>query len=218
MVTLAPELPGALQLIERLATDGVTVSAGHTDCTTGEFANGRAAGVTMVTHLFNAMTPFSHRQPGPIGATLADAGVFAGIICDGIHADPVAVAMAWRALGPDRTILVTDAVAALGMPAGTLTLGEFTVTVSDRGVRTADDVLAGSNLSLDQAIRNLVEFTGCSPAEAIGAATKNPAELLGLTDRGRIEVGAIADLVVLDLDLHPVRTLLAGRQAWATAG
>jgi N-acetylglucosamine-6-phosphate deacetylase len=214
MVTLAPELPGALDLIARLRADGVVVSAGHTDCSSGEFADGRTAGVTMVTHLFNAMGPFSHRDPGPIGAALADDSVRAGIICDGIHVDRVAVAMAWRALGPERMILVTDAVAALGMPAGTLTLGDFTVTVSDRGVRTADDVLAGSNLSLDQAIRNLVEFTGCSPGEAIRAATANPADLLGLPDRGRIAVGARADLVVLDKNLQVEQTIIACNQAW----
>lgn len=214
IVTLAPELPGALELIAELAARGVVVSAGHTDCTATEFAAGRTAGITMVTHLFNAMAPFSHRRPGPIGAALADGGVSAGIICDGIHVDPVAVAMAWRALGPQRTILVTDAVGALGMEAGTMTLGEFTVTVSDRGVRTSDDVLAGSNLSLDQAIRNLVEFTGCSTGEAIGTATRNPAALLGLTDRGRITIGARADLVVFDQTLQVERTLVAGSTAW----
>lgn len=214
MVTLAPELAGALELIARLTADGVVVSAGHTDCTAAEFASGRAAGVTMVTHLFNAMAPFSHRRPGPIGATLADGGVSAGLICDGIHVDPLAVRMAWRALGPERTILVTDAVGALGMNSGTMTLGEFTVTVSERGVRTSDDVLAGSNLSLDQAIRNLVEFTGCSPAEAIGAATSNPADLLGLTDRGRIAIGARADLVIFDKALQVEHTIIGGRTAW----
>ncbi len=109
---------------------------------------------------------------------------------------------------------MTDAVGALGMNSGTMTLGEFTVTVSDRGVRTNDDVLAGSNLSLDQAIRNLVEFAGCSPAEAIGAATVNPADLLGLTDRGRIAIGGRADLVVFDQSLHVEQTIIAGRRAW----
>ena len=214
IVTLAPELAGVTELIARLVAAGVVVSVGHTACSASEFGVARAAGATMVTHLFNAMAPFSHRQPGPIGAALADGGVYAGLICDGIHADPVAVQMAWRALGPDHTVLVTDAVAALGLGAGTVRLGRHTLTISDHGVRNAAGVLAGSNLSLDQAIRNLVEFSGCSPAQAIRAASANPAALLGLEDRGRIEVGAAADLVVFSQDLQVERTIIGGHTAW----
>ena len=118
LVTIAPERPGALAVIAALAGRGVVVSIGHTDCTAAEFAAGRAAGARYVTHLFNAMRPFGHRDPGPIGAALADDDVVAGLICDGIHVDPVAVRMAWRALGPQRLSLVTDAVAALGDDAG----------------------------------------------------------------------------------------------------
>jgi N-acetylglucosamine-6-phosphate deacetylase len=214
IVTLAPELAGVTELIARLVAAGVVVSAGHTACSAPEFGVARAAGVTMVTHLFNAMAPFSHRDPGPIGAALADGDVYAGLICDGIHADPVAVRMAWRALGPDHTILVTDAVAALGLGAGTVRLGRHTLAISDRGVRNTAGVLAGSNLSLDRAVRNLVQFSGCSPAQAIRAASANPAALLGLEDRGRIEVGAIADLVVFSQDLEVERTIIGGHTAW----
>lgn len=214
VVTLAPEVPGAIDLTRRLTEAGIVVSAGHTVCTTAEFAEGRAAGASMVTHLFNAMAPFSHRSPGSIGATLADSEVRAGLICDGIHVDPVAVRMAWRALGAAHIILVTDAVAALGLDDATVELGGITVTVSERGVRTADDVLAGSNLALDQAIRNLVAFTGCTTGEAIRSATTTPAEALGLTDRGRIEVGARADITIFDEHLHVERTLIEGNTAW----
>ncbi len=214
LVTLAPEVPGALALAARLVAAGVTVSIGHTGCTPAEFATARAAGATYVTHLFNAMAPFSHRSPGPIGAALADPGVVAGIICDGIHVDPTAVAMAWQALGPDRTSLVTDAVAALGIDAETLTLGGREIRIGSDGVRTPEGVLAGSNLALDQAVRNLVAFTGCSPAEAIGTVTTVPARLLGLPDRGRLEVGARADLVVLDAGLHPRWTIVGGTVAF----
>jgi N-acetylglucosamine-6-phosphate deacetylase len=190
------------------------VSIGHTDCTADEFAAGVEAGATYVTHLFNAMRPFSHRDPGPIGAALADDAVVAGLICDGIHVDPVAVRMAWRSLGPDRLNLVTDAVAVLGSEPGASRLGAVDVTVDDRGVRTADGVLAGSDLSLDCAVRNLVAFTGCAVPDAITTVTATPARLLGLADRGRLERGARADVTVLDGDLAVVATIVGGEVAW----
>jgi N-acetylglucosamine-6-phosphate deacetylase len=214
LVTLAPELPDATSMIERLTRQGVVVSAGHTAATTAEFEHGIDAGITMVTHLFNAMVPFSHREPGPIGATLAHPALYAGLICDGIHIDPVAVRMAWRALGAGRTVLVTDAVAALGAEGPTATLGTMSVTVDERGVRTVDGVLAGSNLRLDVAVRNLVSFTGCTPAEGLTTVTSTPARALGIDDRGTIEVGARADLTVLDADLVVTATYIGGTLAW----
>ncbi len=214
LVTLAPELPGAAAMIERLRSQGVVVSAGHTAATATEFEHGIDAGITMVTHLFNAMAPFSHREPGPIGVTLAHPALYAGLICDGIHIDPVAVRMAWRALGVGRTVLVTDAVAALGVDGPTATLGTMHVTVDERGVRTADGVLAGSNLRLDVAVRNLMSFTGCTPAEALTTVTSTPARALGLDDRGAIEVGARADLTVLDAELMVTATYIGGALAW----
>jgi N-acetylglucosamine-6-phosphate deacetylase len=214
LATIAPELRGAVDTIAALAARGVVVSIGHTDCTAEEFAAGLAAGATYVTHLFNAMRPFSHRDPGPIGAALAGDAVVAGLICDGIHVDPVAVRMAWRALGPDRLNLVTDAVAVLGTGPGDSRLGAVEVTVDDGGVRTADGVLAGSDLSLDRAVRNLVAFTGCSVPDAVTTVTATPARLLGLADRGRLERGARADVTVLDGDLAVVATIVGGEVAW----
>ena len=214
LATLAPELPGALELITALTGRGVVVSIGHTDCTAEQFAAGVAAGAAYVTHLFNAMRPFVHRDPGPIGATLADDGVVAGLICDGIHVDPVAVRMAWRALGPDRLNLVTDAVAVLGSEPGESRLGSVEVTADGGGVRTASGVLAGSDLSLDRAVRNLVAFTGCSVPDAVRTVTATPARLLGLTDRGTLEPGASADVTVLDADLAVVATVVGGEVAW----
>jgi N-acetylglucosamine-6-phosphate deacetylase len=214
LATLAPELPDALETIAALSARGVVVSIGHTDCTAEEFAAGRDAGATYVTHLFNAMRPFSHRDPGPIGAALADDAVVAGLICDGIHVDPVAVRMAWRALGPERLNLVTDAVAVLGAGPGEARLGAVKVTVDERGVRTADGVLAGSDLSLDRAVRNLVAFTGCSVPDAVTTVTATPARLLGLADRGRLERGARADVSVLDGELAVVATIVGGEVAW----
>ena len=214
IVTLAPELDGALELIGGLRERGVVVSIGHTACTAERFAEARAAGATLVTHLFNAMAAFDHRAPGPIGATLADPDVAAGLICDGLHLDPVTVAMAWRSLGMERTVLVTDAIAALGWPHGTTILASRPVTVDASGVRTADGVLAGSNLALDQAVRNLVAFTGCAPAHALHAASAVPAAVLGLPDRGRIALGARADVILLDAALNVERTIIGGLSAW----
>jgi N-acetylglucosamine-6-phosphate deacetylase len=214
LATVAPELPGALDVIRALVARGVVVSIGHTDCTAAEFAAAVGAGARYVTHLFNAMRPFGHRHPGPIGATLADDSVVAGLICDGIHVDPVAVRMAWRALGPSRLNLVTDAVAVLGSEPGPSRLGSVDVTVDGGAVLTADGVLAGSSLALDQAVRNLVAFTGCAVPDAVATVTATPAQLLGLADRGRLSSGARGDVAVLDADLSVTVTIVGGEVAW----
>jgi N-acetylglucosamine-6-phosphate deacetylase len=217
LVTLAPELARATDVIERLVAAGVVVSAGHTAMTPSDFAAARAAGLSYVTHLFNAMAPFGHRSPGPIGAVLADSSVTAGVICDGIHVHPTAVAMAWRSLGPTRLSLVSDASPALGAPYGRFRIGGFEVVHDETGVRTVDGVLAGSTLALDQAVRNLMAFAPCSLADALATVTTTPADLLGLADRGRIRPGARADLTILDRagELHA--TVIGGETAWERA-
>ena len=214
LVTLAPEVDGAPDVIRQLTAAGITVSAGHTAMSPEALAEARAAGLSYVTHLFNAMAPFDHRRPGPIGAVLADGQLTAGLICDGLHVDPVAVRMAWRTLGPHRTSLVSDAAAPLGAPFGTFHLGTFDVVYDETGVRTVDGVLAGSALELDQAVRNLVEFTGCSLVEALATVTTTPADLLGIDDRGRVAVGNHADLTILDRNGRLLATIIAGRLAW----
>ncbi len=214
LATLAPEAPGARDAIAPLADGGIVVSAGHTAMTPDRFAEARASGLTYVTHLFNAMAPFSHRAPGPIGAVLADDQVVVGLICDGIHVDPTVIRMAWQSLGPARTSLVSDASAALGAPYGTFRLGAIEVTHDATGVRTADGVLAGSALALDQAVRNLMAFSGCDLADALATVTSTPADVLGVADRGRLAVGARADLTVLTDGGDLVATIIAGATAW----
>jgi N-acetylglucosamine-6-phosphate deacetylase len=189
------------------------VSGGHTAMTPHDLAAARAAGLSYTTHLFNAMAPFGHRMPGPIGAVLADDTLVAGLICDGIHVDPVAVRMAWHALGPGRLSLVSDASPALGMPHGSMELAGFEIVHDESGVRTVDGVLAGSALALDQAVRHLVAFSGCDLADALATVTTTPADLLGLTDRGRLEPGRRADLTILDHDGTLVATVVAGHLA-----
>jgi N-acetylglucosamine-6-phosphate deacetylase len=214
LVTLAPELPGALDVVRALVERGVCVAIGHTDCDAEQFAAARAAGARSVTHLFNAMRPFGHRDPGPIGATLADEAVVAGLICDGVHIDPVAVRMAWRALGPARVNLVTDAVAARGAGEAVTRLGSVAVAAAGLQVRDEAGVLAGSVLTLDQAVRNLIAYTGCTVPQAIATVTSTPADLLGLDDRGRLDVGARGDVTVLGADLRVVATIVGGELAW----
>jgi N-acetylglucosamine-6-phosphate deacetylase len=200
-VTLAPELPGAHDVIEHLVARGVRVAAGHTNATTEELLAAEAVGLGWVTHLFNAMAPFNHRAPGPIGAVLgASLTLGAGLIADGAHVDPAAVAMAWRALG-NRLFLVTDAVS----PMGVIGRGET--------IRLADGTLAGANLHLLDAVANFERFTGCSLREAVAAATSTPADMLGDATRGRIEPGRRADFVVFDDDRRVVQTYLAGKLA-----
>lgn len=210
LVTLAPELPGATELIGRLDRHGVVVAAGHSDATAAQAAAGVEAGVSLVTHLFNAMAPLHHREPGLAGFTLGTDSLAAGLIVDGIHVAPEVVKLALRALGGDRLVLVTDAVASMGLPAGTHHLGARTVHTGPGGVRRDDGTLAGSDLTLDRAVRNLVEFTGCEPATAIGCASANPARIVGETDRGRLRVGALADVVLFDPELRVVAALCRG--------
>lgn len=212
LVTLAPELQGALEVIETLVERGVIVSLGHSAATTAQAVAAVDAGATWVTHLFNAMAPLHHREPGLAGVALTDDRLRVGLIADGIHVHPTAVALAQRTLG-ERLTLVTDAVAALGMPPGEQTLGRAVVTVGDDGVRLADGTLAGSNLAMSQAVRNLVAFTECTPEAALHGAAAAPAELLSDPSRGTLASGARADLVLLTPDLEVLVTIVAGQVA-----
>jgi N-acetylglucosamine-6-phosphate deacetylase len=181
IVTLAPELPGALAVIEALAERGVVVSIGHTD---GSYEQTRAAvhaGARLATHLFNAMAPLNHREPGPAAAVLEDDRVTIGLIADGLHVHPAVLRLVWRLAGGGhgRVAVVSDAMAALGMPPGRYRLAGREVDVGPEGARV-DGVLAGCVVGLGEAVANLARFTGASQSEARAAATDVPRRLLGL--------------------------------------
>jgi N-acetylglucosamine-6-phosphate deacetylase len=214
LMTLAPERPGASERIRRLRERGIVVSLGHTDATHEQFVAGVDAGATMATHLFNAMSPFGHRAPGVIGAALVDDRVAVGLIADGVHSHPASVQLAIRAKGIDRIALVSDLMPAAGMPPGNYTFGGQTVTVDERTARLDGGTLAGSIEPMDEAIRNVVRWTDASPADALRMASEVPARILGLPDRGCIEPGAIADLVLLDHDLTVQATITRGNIAY----
>lgn len=200
LVTLAPELPRAVETIRALKRQGVVVSAGHSLATYDQALAAFAEGIGYGTHLFNAMPPLEHRAPNLPGALLTTPGISVGLIVDGIHAHPAIVRLIWKAKGPREITLVTDAMAALGMNDGLYRLGDFDITVQNGAARLPNGVLAGSIVQPDEEIRNLLAMTGCSLAEALLTFTENPARVLGLTDRGQVTAGAAADLVVLTPD------------------
>ena len=210
MVTLAPELQGAIDLIDDLVERGVVVCAGHTDADACALAAAVAVGLSGATHLFNAMGSLSARHPGASGALLDRRDVICGLIVDGLHVDPAMVRVAWRLLGPERVALVTDSMAALGLPFGDYVIGETPVIVGADGARTSDGTLAGSVLRFDEAVRKLIAFTGCSLAEASTAASTTPAALAQRSDIGRLAPRASADIVLLDRDLQVVATVVGG--------
>jgi len=210
LVTLAPEMPGNLDRIRRLREAKCLVSLGHTDATAEEITAGTDAGATMATHLFNAMSPFNHRNPGAIGAVLTDDRLVAGLIADGVHAHPKSVDLAVRAKGVGGIALVSDMMSAAGMPPGTYTLGGQSVQTDGVSARLADGTLAGSVLTMDAAVRNIVEWANVTPAEAIRMATEVPAATLGRSAVGALGPGKFADLTLLDRDLNVVRTIIGG--------
>jgi N-acetylglucosamine-6-phosphate deacetylase len=208
LMTLAPELPGADELIDRLLERGVVVSLGHSDATAAQANAAFDRGARAVTHLFNAMRPFLHRDPGIAGAALARDDVIVSIIVDGIHLAPETARVAWRAAS-GRLALVTDAITAAGVADGEYSFGNFDVLVHEGTVRGPDGVLAGSVLTMIEAVRNL-HALGAPLEEAVAAATSTPARVLGEPDLGRLAVGLPADLVVLDDELEIERVLVAG--------
>lgn len=214
IVTLAPELEGALDAIRALRARGVVVSAGHTNATFDEAQRGLQAGIGWATHLFNAMRELRHREPGVATAMLlSDLPV--GLIADGVHLHPAITQMICRIKGPRGVVLVTDSMGAMGMPPGEYNLGGYSVIVDGRSAQLPTGTLAGSILTMDGAIRHLVREVGCPLADALTMATRTPADLLGLPNKGRIAAANDADLVVLDAELRVQATVVAGGVAYS---
>jgi N-acetylglucosamine-6-phosphate deacetylase len=198
LMTLAPELPGAAELTAHATARGVRISMGHSNAVAAETRAAIAAGAVSATHTFNAMRPLDHREPGILGTVLTSDSLFAEIICDGIHNAPELVKLWFRAKGPGRAILVTDAMSAAGMPDGEYQLGGFPVQVAN-GKAIANGVLAGSVLTLDRALVNFVRFTGAPLEQALRLLTTNPATMTGLSvQAGSLKVGQPANLVAVN--------------------
>jgi N-acetylglucosamine-6-phosphate deacetylase len=213
IVTLAPELPHAGELIRCLTERGVVVSMGHSHATWGEAAAGAEEGASLGTHLFNAMPPIHHRNPGLAGFLMASS-LPVSVIADGVHVDLDVLRLVARVKAPAEFVLITDALAGLGMPIGRYELAG-TEFISDGVVgRLPDGTLSGSLLPLNRAIRNLVNC-GVAPSVAVAAATENPARVLRLNgSAGRVEVGGRADLVVVDRAWEVVATVIGGVLAY----
>lgn len=217
VITLAPELPGASAMICRLVEAGVTVSVGHTDATYEQTQQAIQLGATHATHCFNAMRPLRHREPGPLGAIVEAASVRGELIADGVHVHPAAMRVLMRALGAERTIIVTDAQAAAGVPDAIFEFAGQPARVVGGAARLANGTIAGSVLTMDQALRNVLDLGDISLPQAVGMLTLNPARAAGVAQRkGRLRAGYDADLLIFDASLTLQATLCRGAVAFAT--
>ncbi|WP_240477206.1 N-acetylglucosamine-6-phosphate deacetylase [Jiangella muralis] len=217
MVTLAPELEHGLDAVRAVTYAGALAAVGHTDADAGTTRAAIEAGATVATHLFNAMAPIHHREPGPIVALLADDRVTVELVLDGVHLDPAIARHACVSAGPDRVVLVTDAMQAAGRGDGRYPRGDISVTVHDGATRLPDGTLAGSALTMDAAFRFAITRAGFTIQDAVRATSTTPARLLGISSRtGALRPGLAADLVVLDADHQVVAVMREG--AWVSTG
>jgi N-acetylglucosamine-6-phosphate deacetylase len=216
LMTIAPETPGALELIEFATKSGTRVSLGHSDATAAQTRAAISSGATSATHTFNAMRRLDHREPGIAGVVLDAESLYAELICDGIHVAPEFVRLWLRAKGEERAILMTDGISATGMPDANYMLGELEVTVKNgRCLLTSSlangiETLAGSVLTMDRAVANLRRFTGASLATAVRLASRNPARMLGLGDLTEVAVGRPANFNLYSATGEMRQTILRG--------
>ena len=209
MMTIAPELSGALEVIAEAARRKVCVSIGHSDATLEAARAGVCAGARHATHTFNAMRPLDHRDPGILGEVLTDPQLSGDIIADGIHVAPEVIQIFLRSVGFERSVLITDAMAAAGMPDGTYQLGPIQVEVKD-GKCTSNGSLAGSVLTMDRAVRNITRFSDWTLREAVRAATLNATRAVGLAQHGELAPGAEANIIVMSPEGEVQRTIVRG--------
>lgn len=214
LMTMAPELDGALPVARLARASGITVAMGHSNASFDEATAAADNGTHYAVHTFNAMRAFSHRDSGIVGTALSDERIFAEIIADGIHVSPEVVRIFARAKGRERILLVTDAISATGMPDGKYRLGTDQVQVRNGICRDDEGRLAGSTLTQDAALRNFIAYSGMRLADAVFGLTQNPARALKLEGRGCIEPGAFADLVMLDDELRVMKTFAEGRMVF----
>lgn len=218
-VTLAPELSGAIEYIERAKESGIAVSAGHTAANYQEGLESFNAGVNICNHIYNGMVEFHHRSPGIVGACLNRRDVYAEMIADLIHLHPATIAITARAKGVDRSILITDSISATGLPNGEYELSGQKTVVKDGVSRVKEtDRLAGSTLTLDKAVKNVVKEVGFDLEDAIKMVTSNPARAIGLEDRGKILPGYRADITILNSSLEVVGTIKDGKPIYRKNG
>lgn len=210
LFTLAPELPGAHEIISELKDLNITPSIGHSAGTFEEANQGLHAGAKSFTHLYNAMTGLHHRNPGCVGAALTS-DAYGGLICDGQHVHSAAIQIASQIKGPSRLFLVTDAISAAGLGDGSYELGNQKINVNEGLARLDNGTIAGSTLTMNQAVKNYMDFAGVSLPEAIRSATLTPAKLIGIDDqKGSIQIGKDADFVVFDDKLQVQKTIIKG--------
>jgi N-acetylglucosamine-6-phosphate deacetylase len=218
MLTIAPELDGAIDLIRDLVHHGHQVSLGHSGASYDEALAGIEAGARQATHLFNRMTPINHRQPGLAAAVLDRDEIVAEIVCDGVHVHPSMVRLALSAKQPSHVMAITDGTAGAGLPRGSRTaIGARPITVGDVAL-LEDGTIAGSVLTMDRAFVRLVTMMGIGLVDAATICATTPARALGLHGLGVVAPGAIADLVVLDRNLNVTATFIAGKQVYPLAG
>ena len=210
VMTIAPEVTGAREVIEAATKRGILVSLGHSNAESAETKAGIAAGAKSATHTFNAMRSLNHRDPGILGTVLTDERIFADIVADGVHVAPEIVKLFLAAKGKDRAILITDALSATGMPDGKYKLGAFVIEVKGTLCRNGDTI-AGSVLTMDAAVRNVMHFANWSLAHSVKLATENPARALGIEKKkGSLAAGCDADIVVLSREGRIMKTIVGG--------
>lgn len=212
LVTIAPEMPGAIDFIRYLHREGIIVSAGHTNATYQQMQTAVQAGLSHITHTFNAMRAFHHREPGVVGAALTSPELTIEVIADTVHVHPIVLKILNRTKELEKVVLITDAMRAAGLAAGTYDLGGQEVVVAGGQARLKDKTLAGSVLTMDKAVRNMVREVGAPLAEAIQMASFNPAKSIGIENKkGSLEPGKDADMVILDKNLEVEATMVAGK-------